>query len=76
MIEIKLIWSGSGIANSLEGINNEKLESCLGDGTTKSAFLVLLDGLDSKHKPYLQDSLKKLKKNSVENPKETDFWKY
>ncbi len=91
MIEIKLIWSGSGLANSLDGINKDlrKLESCLSDRTTKNAFLILLDGLDGRHRPYLQDSLGNTGKDpslviyhwpdsesAVEDPKKADFKKY
>lgn len=66
MIEIKLIWSGSGRANAEYGIKKdiEKLESCLADGTTKDAFFLLLDGLDRQHLPYFQNSLRNLKNNS------------
>lgn len=66
MIEIKLIWSGSGKANTIHGIERDikKLEACFNDGTAENAFFVLLDGLDRWKYPYYQgDDLKNLKTN-------------
>jgi hypothetical protein len=91
MIEIKLIWSGSGRANTEHGIRKDikKLEACLNDGTTKNAIFVLLDGLDSQNRPYFQDYLKSFKRFPslvvyhwpdssvpIENPRNANFGKY
>jgi len=92
MIEIKLIWSGSGKANTIQGIEKDirKLEVCLNDGTTENAFFVLLDGLDRGRYPYYQrDELRNLKtnpyliiyhwpdcKNPIDDPASAVFKKY
>jgi len=92
MIEIKLIYSGMGRANTIGSIQRDikKLEACLNDGTTENAFLILLDGLDVRGIPYFQkEDFRDLKANKylilyhwpdsrkpVDDPSTADFRKY
>ncbi len=92
MIEIKLIYSGMGRANTIGSIQRDikKLEACLNDGTAENAFLILLDGLNRHGCPYYQrEDLENLKtstylilyhwpdsKEPIDDPSRADFRKY
>lgn len=67
MIELKLFWSGQVRSFIEPKVKDDasKLKSCLKDGSTVEAFQVILDGLDRKGVPYLdEDHLHRLKKGT------------
>lgn len=63
MIELKVLWSGSGMKSTLSSIKADvrKLAGCLDGGRTEEAHLILLDALGRRRVPYYtEDSISKM----------------
>lgn len=59
LIELKLVWSGQGKANTIDGINEDlsKMANSLRGGLTKEAYVILIDSLGRDRMPYYSEEV-------------------